>query len=170
MLAKLNLIGASPWYWLTLFALGFLMEATALVYQYALGHYPCVLCIHVRIWVMGFMLLALLALLIRKNPILRTAAHALTVVVMAGLLERSWMLLGTERGFVEGSCDFDLGLPAWLALETWFPAMFKVWEACGYTPELLFGITMAEGLLVMSATLLAVTLALTAATILDRTI
>ena len=111
---------------------------------------------------------ALLALLVRTNRILRTIAHALTAVMMVGLLERSWMLLGTERGFVVGNCDFDLGLPAWLALDTWFPSVFKVWEACGYTPELLFGITMAEGLLVMSAAMVLGTTALTIATVLDR--
>ena len=144
------------------------MEALALTYQYVLEYQPCVLCIHVRIWVMGLMLLALIGLSMRNNRILRTAAHALTVVVMVGLLERSWMLLGTERGFVEGSCDFDLGMPAWFALDTWFPAMFKVWEACGYTPELLFGITMAEALLAISAALLLATIALTIATVLGE--
>ena len=144
------------------------MEALALTYQYVLEYQPCVLCIHVRIWVMGLMLLALIGLSMRNNRILRTAAHALTVVVMVGLLERSWMLLGTERGFVEGSCDFDLGMPAWFALDTWFPAMFKVWEACGYTPELLFGITMAEALLAISAALLLATITLTIATVLGE--
>jgi disulfide bond formation protein DsbB len=50
-----------------------------------------------------------------------------------------------------------------LALQEWFPALFKVWEACGYTPELLFGITMAEALLVMSASLVLVSFMLTVA-------
>ncbi|MDH3971388.1 MAG: disulfide bond formation protein B, partial [Gammaproteobacteria bacterium] len=45
--------------------------------------------------------------------------------------------------------------PSWFALDQWFPAMFKVWEACGYTPELLFGVTMAEALLVLSIMLVA---------------
>jgi disulfide bond formation protein DsbB len=160
----LNKIGGSSRYWLALLALGIAMEALALTYQYILEYQPCVLCIHVRIWVMGFMLVALLGLLTRNNRILRTAAHALTVMMMAGMLDRSWMLFGTERGFVEGSCNFDLGLPAWLALDAWFPAIFKVWEACGYTPELLFGITMAEALLVISAALLLAAIVLTIAT------
>lgn len=79
---------------------------------------------------------------------------------MAGVTERAYQLLGTERGWTFGSCDFDLGLPHWLALQEWFPAMFKVWEACGYTPELLFGVTMAEGLLALSSSLALVSLAL----------
>ncbi len=169
MLNRLNLIGTSRWYWTALIVLGLSMEATALFYQYVLDYYPCVLCIHVRIWVMCLVLIALVALPLRKNRFLRATMHALTVVVMAGLLDRSWWLLGTERGFLEGSCDFDLGLPAWLALDSWLPAVFQVQEACGYTPVLLFGVTMAEALLVMSSLLLLATIALTVATVITRT-
>ena len=46
-------------------------------------------------------------------------------VVAVGLLERSWMLFGTERGLVYGSCDFNLGLPGWFALDQWIPPLFE---------------------------------------------
>ena len=45
-------------------------------------------------------------------------------------------------------------------LDRWFPALFEVRNLCGFTPELLWGISIAEGLLAI-ATVLA-TLALTA--------
>ena len=137
----------------------------ALYYQYALDYYPCVLCIHVRIWVLGFVLVALLALLVRSFRYLRTLMHGLTVVLSLGLLERAWMLLGIERGTVEGSCSFESGLPAWFALDQWFPALFKVWEACGYTPELLFGVTMAESLVLLGAAALLVSVTMTVASL-----
>ena len=156
MLKRLAAIGSSIWYWLAMLVTGLSLEAVALYYQYVLDYYPCVVCIHVRIWVFGFILVALLALFVRGLRILRTLAHGLTVVLSIGLLERAWMLLGIERGTVEGSCSFDLGLPAWFALDQWFPALFKVWEACGYTPETLFGITMAEGLVVFGVAALLV--------------
>ena len=156
MLNRLAAIGAGAWYWLAILATGLSLEAVALYYQYALDYYPCVLCIHVRIWVLGFVLAALLALFVRSFRYLRTLMHGLTVVLSLGLLERAWMLLGIERGTVEGSCSFDSGLPAWFALDQWFPALFKVWEACGYTPEILFGITMAEGLVVFGVAALLV--------------
>lgn len=165
MLKKLESIGSSAWYWLAILALGVSMETVALVYQYMLDYWPCVLCIHVRIWVMGFMLVAMLALFVRRIWYLRAAAHALTMVMMIGLLERSWMLLGIERGTLEGSCEFDSGLPAWFALDQWFPRLFKAWDACGYTPVLPFNITMAECLVTTAATLLFVSTALTVATI-----
>lgn len=153
MLEKLNLLARSRLYWLALIVLGISQETIALIYQHAWGDLPCALCIHVRLWIACFILLAMAALLVRRFRLLRTAAHALNTLIMVGLLERSWVLLGTERGTVMASCDFDLGLPAWLALDKWLPAVFEVQTTCGYTPELLFGITMAEGLVVMSAAL-----------------
>jgi len=32
----------------------------------------------------------------------------------------------------------ESGLSGWFALDEWMPLVFKVWEPCGYTPELLF--------------------------------
>ena len=165
MLNRLAAIGAGAWYWLAILVTGLSLDAMALYYQYALDYYPCVLCIHVRIWVLGFVLAALLALLVRSFRYLRTLMHGLTVVLSLGLLERAWMLLGIERGTVEGSCSFESGLPAWFALDQWFPALFKVWEACGYTPELLFGVTMAESLVLLGAAALLATVTMTVASL-----
>jgi len=165
MLKKLLTAGNSAWYWLTLLVLGLAMESVALIYQYALDYGPCVVCIHVRIWVLGIILVALPALLLRRIHFLHRVAHLLAPIMMAGLLERSWLLLGIERGTVEGSCSFDSGLPPWFALDQWFPAIFKVQEACGYTPELVFGITMAEALVVLAAGLLLVTVTLAGVTL-----
>ncbi len=165
MLNRLAVIGGSAWYWLAVLVAGLSLEAVALYYQYALDYYPCVLCIHVRIWVLGFVLVALLALLLRSSRYLRTLVHGLTVVLSIGLLERAWMLLGIERGTVEGSCSFESGLPAWFALDQWFPALFKIWEACGYTPDMPFGITMAESLVLLGAVALLVSVTMAVASL-----
>ena len=66
------------------------------------------------------------------------------------MVERSYQLLGTERGFVFGDCGFELGLPSWLAIDVWIPSIYRIETSCGYTPELIFGITMAEFLMVFS--------------------
>ena len=165
---RLDRLARGPAWWLALIVLGVGMEATALYYQYALDYYPCVLCIHVRIWTLGIIVLSLFALAARRRRSLRLLAHGLNTVLLAGLLERSWRLLGTERGFIEGSCDFDAGLPAWFALDKWFPAMFQVLESCGYTPELPFGVTMAEALVALSAVLLSISAVLTLVTLARR--
>jgi disulfide bond formation protein DsbB len=168
MLNILTAIARSSSYWLSLFALGVMLEAVALFYQYELEYWPCVLCIHVRIWVLAFTLIAAVAVFVRRSWPLRSLMHVLVTVIMAILVERSWNLLGVERGTIEGSCSMESGLPDWFALDAWFPAMFKVWEPCGYTPELMLGITMAEALLVLSAGLFCVSATLTLVSLLDR--
>ena len=165
MFTKLAIIGKSAWYWLALVLIGLSFEGVALFYQHVLDELPCVICIQVRLLMLVLILVALPALFLRHFKWPNALAHLLTVLVAAVLLERSYQLLGTERGFTFGDCGFDLGLPDWLALESWFPAVFKVQTSCGYTPELLFGITMAEALIVFSVIFVLVSLVMTLAAI-----
>lgn len=141
-------------YWLLLLLFGIALEGSALYYQYALDEWPCVLCIHVRMLVLAFMLLALLALFCTDSPATMRLLHGANSLLMLWLVERSWQVLAVERGWVFGECDMELGMPAWFALDKWLPSVFEVQTACGYTPLLLFGITMAEALLVISVLLL----------------
>ena len=165
MLDSLAKIGKGSLYWLALALIGLSLEAVALFYQHVLEEMPCVMCIQVRLWVMALIMVALLVLVLRRLRFMPVAGHLLTVVIAAGLLERSYQLLGTERGFVFGECGFDMGLPEWFTPDVWFPAMFEVQTTCGYTPELLFGITMAEALIVTSAVFVLLSLTMTVATI-----
>jgi len=168
MLSKLIHIARGPWYWVALILLGLSMEAMALVFQYVWEEPPCVLCIHTRLLVMSFVLIGFVALFVRKYWLPRSLAHLLNTLVMAVLFERAYMLLGVERGTIFADCNFDLGLPGWLAFDKWLPALFEVQTSCGYTPELLFGITMAESLIVMSVVLTAVSAVLATASLLGK--
>jgi disulfide bond formation protein DsbB len=147
--------------------LGMAFESVALFYQHILDELPCVLCIHVRLLMLALILVSLAAVFIRRFQWLNATAHLLTVLVAALLLERSYQLLGTERGFTFGDCGMDLGLPSWLALDSWFPAVFQVQTSCGYTPELLFGISMAEALIVFSPLFVLFTLVMTIASFMN---
>jgi disulfide bond formation protein DsbB len=160
MIKQLQKIAHSRWYWmaLLLLALSFLM--VALYYQYILEELPCVLCIQVRILMLCLAFIGLNAYIVNSRWGSR-AGHILAAVVAAALLDRSYQLLGTERGFIFGDCGFDLGLPSWLALDSWFPHLFRVESSCGYTPELAFGITMAEALIVFSTLFFFLSLVLT---------
>lgn len=149
MLLQIGL-GRHKYYWLGLLLLGLAMEIGALIYQYALDYPPCVLCIQVRLWVLAMILVAALGLLVYRRVYWNFFSHILMLGVMAAILDRAWDLLGTERGFMVASCDFNLGLPTWFAPDKWLPSIFEVQASCGYTPELLFGVTMAEFLLVIS--------------------
>lgn len=152
-------------YWILLIILGLSLEATALYYQYLLDEWPCVMCIHIRIWVLAFIVLALLALLSGSNRGLTTGFHLVNTAIMVGFVERSWQTLAVERGWVFGDCDMESGLPPWFALDKWFPAVFEVQTACGYTPLIIFNITMAEVLMLVSSSLLGVSLVLLAASL-----
>lgn len=163
---RLAAMGDSSWYWLALLLVGLSMEGVALLYQYLGDYEPCVLCIHVRIWLLGVMGVCVIALAARRYRYAAAAMHGLTALLMGGLLERSYQLLATERGWIFGSCDLDAGLPHWFALDRWFPAVLGVKTSCGYTPELLFGVTMAEALLLFSAAMIVVSVALALSTLL----
>lgn len=150
-------------YWILLIFFGLSLEGAALYYQYVLDEWPCVLCIHIRIWILGFIVLGVLALLVGSNRWITQGLHLINSIIMVGLVERSWQTLAVERGWVFGDCDMESGLPSWFALDKWFPAIFEVQTACGYTPLIIFNITMAEVLMLVSSSLLAVSLILLAA-------
>lgn len=150
---KIGAEKTQQYYWIGLIIFSLGLEASALFYQYVLDYLPCVLCIHVRVYLLGLILVSIFGLLINKNLLGRLLAHSLSLAIYIGLAERSYQLLGTERGFVFSECNMELGLPAWLALDQWLPSVFQVHTSCGYTPVLLFGVTMAEALMLLSSVL-----------------
>ena len=154
MIKNILSFSKSRWYWFGLLILSINFEIIALFYQYSLEYAPCVLCIHTRIWVLGLFVISLMGAAFYRNRHALLSINIMLTVVLAGLFERSYQLFGTERGFIDGGCSMESGLPDWFALDEWMPLIFKVWEPCGYTPELLFGVTMAEALIVLSFCLL----------------
>lgn len=150
---KLQTISRSHWYWLAYIGLGITSLLIALIYQYILDEPPCVVCIQIRLWFTLLVLVGAGGLLFRRRFILNLAMQLGVVLGSVGLVERSYLLLGTERGFIFSDCGFDAGLPAWFAIEQWLPWLYQVETSCGYTPEMLFGISMAETLIVLSVCL-----------------
>lgn len=157
MLANLAI---SRSYWLLVLLITVSMEAIALYFQYVLDYGPCVLCIHIRILLAALIPVCILALLITGSKFGRVLCHFSTLAIAAVMTERSWQLLGVERGFIDGSCSMESGLPDWLAFEKWWPEIFEIWEPCGYTPELVMGITMAEALIAFSGIFFVISLLL----------
>ena len=150
-------LSANRGYWLSLVLLSILLLLTALFFQYGLNEPPCIMCIHMRLWVVALCIAALTGMLTTGKPVANLVSQAAAFGIAIGMAERAYMLLGTERGFIFSDCGFSLGLPQWLALEEWFPALFRIETSCGYTPEIVFGITMAESLMVLSVILVLIT-------------
>ncbi len=156
IIKQLSNISHSPWYWLVYIVSGLTLLAAALYYQHVLDLPPCLLCIQVRLWISLLVIASFAGLLTRSNSAMNAVAHLSIMMIAVALIERSYQLLGTERGFVFGDCGFDLGMPAWFAIEEWLPWLYRVETSCGYTPEIIFGITMAEAMMALSVLLLPV--------------
>lgn len=147
----------TSFWWLILLG-GIALEAVALFYQHYLLYPPCVFCIHIRLWIMALVLISACALLLREFKPTAFIAGIANVLVGSILVERSWQTLGVERGWSFGSCSMESGIPAWMPLDQWLPFLFEVQMPCGYTPQIVFKITMAEVLMVGSAAFLLVSI------------
>ena len=137
----------SRWYWLALALFGIALLGVALYYQYALGDEPCQVCIHARLWVVAFTLIALIMLVIPQTSLPRVVGNVGVLLAGAGLLERARYLYRLENGIGDGSCQFQLGMPDWFAVDRWMPWLFEVRNLCSFTPEMLLGLSMAETLM-----------------------
>ena len=89
-------------------------------------------------------------LVLPDNTSTGLGALALLLVSSIGLGERSYYLYEIENFRGDGSCQFTLGMPDWFAVDRWFPVLFEVRNICSYTPEIAFGVSMAEALLGIS--------------------
>jgi len=134
-------------YWVFIALLGLVLLGTALYYQYALGDEPCQVCIHARLWAVAFTLIAAIAALLPQTKALRLVGNACVFIAGLGLGERALYLFRLENGIGDGSCQFQLGMPDWFAVDQWFPWLFEVRNLCSFTPLMPFGLTMAEALL-----------------------
>ena len=137
----------SRWYWLGLGSFGIAILGIALYYQYALGDEPCQVCIHARLWVVALTLIAFIMLITPQIPLLRTLGNLGVLIAGAGLYERARYLYRLENGIAEGSCQLQLGTPDWFAVDRWIPWLFEVRNLCSFTPDMLFGLSMAETLM-----------------------
>jgi disulfide bond formation protein DsbB len=143
----------TQWFWGLWVLLGVILESTALYYQYVLNEPPCVLCIQFRLLMLLLIIMGLLGVFLRHKPWARRLLSFSLLLTCAGMLERSYQLLGTERGFVIGECNMDLGLPQWFAIQEWISSIFEIQTTCGYTPIIAWGISMAESLAALSIVL-----------------
>jgi len=151
-----HFLRSSAYWWLLLIG-ALSAEGVALYYQYGLDYGPCVLCIHIRLWLMALVLVAVVALVGHQQRWTLNLCHPLALVTAIGFAERSWRTLAVERYWIESSCTLNSRLPGWFIPEQWWPWMFEIWEACGYTP-MVGPFSMAEWLAAASIPFVLLTL------------
>ncbi|MCK4834975.1 MAG: disulfide bond formation protein B, partial [Gammaproteobacteria bacterium] len=124
VLNTLNSLSRSRIYWLSYIVGSVALLVAALYFQFVLEELPCLLCIQVRLLITLLLLVSVVGLTTLKYRVINIMTHLATVLIAGGLAERSYQRLGTERGFVVGDCGFNLGLPAWVAIEEWLPWLY----------------------------------------------
>lgn len=148
-------LGRSWQSWTALFAICVGLEAVALYYQEALFYFPCELCVYTRVWIAAMALVALAGLALRRKPWAVRAVLAGEILLSLGLAGVVWKLLALDYGFAPpGACKLEAQFPSWAPLDDWFPMMFRVQDSCGVTPDVLFGLSMADGLAAITVALL----------------
>jgi len=138
-------------FWLCQMATAAAVLGVALYYQYALGEEPCQICVQVRLWVVALFLLGALGAVL-QHRLIRVSLLLVTLASVIGLGERSHVLYQLEQGVGSSSCEFQLGMPSWFAVDQWFPAIFEVRNLCSFTPAMPWGLTMAESLVLSAFT------------------
>ena len=148
--------GASNWLWVCIALMSFALLASALFFQHVLDALPCEICVYVRVWIAAIGLVALLALGIKRWFYGKLFAQITTIILSFGLTVETWNLIQIEYNIGHGgACGFFANFPSWAPLDKWFPHIFEVQELCAATPEVLFGISMADSLVLVSAGLIA---------------
>jgi len=141
--------------WAAVIAVSVGLLGGALYYQEFQRDYPCELCVYARVWIAAIALVAVAGLALRKTvwPLRLTVAAELALSV--GLATVVWKLLGLEYGFGElGACSMRPNFPSWAQLDAWLPLLFEVQGPCMATPTVLFGLSMADGLAVITTVFL----------------
>ena len=147
VLNKFYEISQNRYFWLTGAAYLLLMEAIALFWQYALGTYPCALCVQIRAWVYGALIFAVIGSFVFRNFWWRWVGLTMTTAFLAGALYTSWYSWGVEKGTIISSCTMGAGFPEFMPLDEWIPLLFRAEGFCGQSPEMWLGLSMNETLL-----------------------
>lgn len=151
MLERLARWNRSAGFWLILMGLCIALEGAALIYQYVFYYDPCVLCVHIRAWILGIFVASLLGLILRNNYIGLSISNLLALLCSLGFVERAYRTLGTEMGFLDGACSMNPNFPSFLALNQWLPSVFEPLTSCGYTPWVIPQlVSMAQTLMALS--------------------
>jgi disulfide bond formation protein DsbB len=140
-------------FWSALLGLSITMMGIALFYQYYMDFAPCVLCVHIRVWVILMGLISAIALVIPKGFV-RTPSFLLAIGILVMFSIDVYELWQIEAGYKMGSCSWSAGFPEFLPLNEWAPSLFEIGGLCGESPEMIFGITMAQSLMNVAGVLM----------------
>lgn len=148
-LRSLHRFSANRLSWLLLLLSAVALLASALWFQYVEKLEPCLLCIYIRVAVVGIGVAALVGLVQPKAIALRFVA-IIGWITSAGLgLEEALLLIEKQSnsaptGLFGATCDYVPNFPEWAQLHQWMPDLFQPRGQCSDAPWVGLGVTMAE--------------------------
>ncbi len=138
------------WAWGLLFLSAFILELSALYFQYGMDLKPCIMCIYQRTAVVGVMLAALLPL-IANNVMTRLVGFAAWGVsaIWGLLIAIEHVDLQNNSNPFFASCEIVPNFPAFMPLHHWFPKMFAATGDCGDIDWVFMDMSMPQWMIVI---------------------
>ncbi|WP_076537737.1 disulfide bond formation protein DsbB [Shewanella sp. UCD-KL21] len=135
--------------WLILLMSAIALEAAALFFQYVMHLAPCVMCIYVRVAVLGLIIAAMVGLIAPKFWLTRILAIGAWGVSAAWGLKLSLELNKLQADPSPFStCSFFPEFPTWMPLDKWLPAVFSPTGMCSDSPWTFLSVSMAQWMVV----------------------
>lgn len=121
---------------------------------------PCALCAHIRTWLMALIGVGILGVLFGRWRRVELPLWMVMLGIAGATTAKAASMFATESRWFTGQCDvrFSFYLPEWFEFERWLPTIFDPLYPCTRTPNLILGLTVADGLLIASAIILFVSL------------
>jgi disulfide bond formation protein DsbB len=133
--------------WFALAGTALFLEGSALYFQYGLHLNPCVMCIYIRMAVLGVMAAGLLGAIAPAKPLMQWLGLAAWGAAAAEGLSLSRELIAIQTAdpnSFTAVCSFMPKFPGWLPLHEWFPAFFMPTGSCTDAVWSWLGLSMAE--------------------------
>ncbi len=146
---QLTVFAHSRLSWIVLFISALGLELSALFFQYVMELEPCVMCIYIRVAVLGLMIAGLVGIIgcqyrwIRFIGILIWGVSSVWGVKLAQELE-----VIQSGSSLFATCSFLPDFPTWMPLHQWLPSVFMPTGMCTDIPWQALGLTMAQWMVV----------------------
>ncbi|AZG73605.1 disulfide bond formation protein DsbB [Shewanella livingstonensis] len=135
------------WGLLLLSAIG--LELAALFFQYGMDLAPCVMCIYIRVAVLGIILAGLVGMLQPKMWFIRLVGLAIWVVSAVWGFKLAYELNEMQvNPSPFATCSFYPEFPSFMPLDTWLPAVFSPTGMCSDSPWSWLSVSMAQWMMV----------------------
>ncbi len=143
--------------WALLSFSSLILELTALYFQYGMGLAPCVMCIYERVALFGVMFAGFIGLIAPRNMFFRLSG----LLIGLGSSTKGLMLAIKHVDYQINpapwnQCAFFTDFPKAFPLDKWFPYMFQPSGDCSSVVWSMWGLSMAQWIVVMFATITAI--------------